>query len=205
MRIIKIALLPICFVMLTGCASGYKMISPESITYVSNDVSDNITLAYKYDLLQKKYAKRELKKGVKLLAVKITNNSEKDLTFGKDIKLTYEDGKDILVMESMNAFKTLKQSTVSYLWYLLLTPVNLYTTKTTNGFQQETSSTPIGLLIGPGLAIGNMITSGSANKKFKTELLQYNVNGSLIGKGKTVYGLIPIRTTSFEAIKLKVE
>ncbi len=205
MRIIKIALLSICFATLMSCASGYKMINPESIKYVSNTMSDNIKLEYKYDLLHKKYAKKELKKGVKLLAVKITNDSDRDLTFGKDIKLTYENGNEILVMESANAFKTLKQSTASYLWYLLLTPVNLYTTKTTNGFQQETSSTPIGLVAGPGLAIGNMIASGSANKKFKTELLKYNVNGSSIGKGETVYGLIPIRTTSFDAIKLKVE
>ncbi len=205
MKIIKIALLSICITALTSCASGYKMINPESINYISNNTLNDVTLEYKYDLLDKKYAKKELKKGIKLLAVKITNNSDRDLTFGKDIKLTYENGNEIFVIENEKVFKTLKQSPASYLWYLLLSPVNLYTSKSTNGTQEDTSSIPIGLILGPGLAGGNMIAAGSANKKFNTEMLKYNINGTIINKGKTVYGLIGIRTNSFDAIKLKLE
>jgi hypothetical protein len=182
-------------------ASGYKMIEPKSINYVSTNETDNVKLEYKYDLLDKKYAKKELKKGVKLVAIKITNNSEKDLMFGRDAKLTYENGTEIFVMENEKVFTSLKQSAASYLWYLLLTPMNLYTTE--NG--QQTSSTPIGLLVGPGLAGGNMIAASSANKKFETEMLEYNINGTLIKKGETKYGLIGIKADSFDSLKLKVE
>ena len=110
------------------------------------------------------------------------------------------------VLENEKVFKTLKQSPASYLWYLLLTPVNFYTYETNSyGMQETTSSTPVGLILGPGIAGGNMIASSSANKKFKTEMLNYNINGALIKKGETKYGLIGIQSEFFEALKLIVE
>lgn len=206
MKIIKPALLLATVLTLTNCASGYKMIEPKSINYISANESDGVKLEYKYDMLDKKYEKKELKKGVKLVAVKITNNSGKDLMFGRDAKLSYENGTEVYVMENEKAFETLKQSPASYLWYLLLTPVNFYTTQTnSNGLQEETSSTPIGLVLGPGLAGGNMIAAGSANKKFKEEILQYNVNGTIIKNGEIKYGLIGIKADSFDTLKLKIE
>jgi hypothetical protein len=206
MKSIKISFLFIAVLTLTNCASGYKMIEPKSINYVSTNETDNVKLEYKYDLLDKKYAKKELKKGVKIVAVKIINNSDRDLMFGKDATLTYANGDEIYVMDNEKAFKAIKQSPTSYLWYLLLTPVNFYTTGTnSNGFQENTSSTPIGLILGPGLAGGNMIAAGAANKKFKTEMLEYNINGTVIKKGETKYGLIGIKANSFDSLKLKIE
>lgn len=206
MKNLKLTSLLTIAITLSNCASGYKMIEPEKINYISANESDGVTLEYKYDLLEKKYEKKELTKGVKLVAVKITNNSGKDLMFGRHAKLAFVNGTEVHVMENEKVFKTLKQSPASYLWYLLLTPVNLYVTKTNSyGFQEKTSSTPIGLILGPGLAGGNMIAAGSANKKFKEEILEYNVNGTVIKNGETKYGLIGIKTDSFDALKLKIE
>ena len=202
MKTIKITFLFIAISTLTNCASGYKMIEPKSLNSVSTNKTDNVKLEYKYDLLDKKYAKKEVKKAEKLVAIKITNNSERDLIFGKDVKLTYENDSEIYVMENEKFFTTIKQSVASYLWYLLLTPLNLYTTGS-NG--QQASSTPIGLVVGPGLAFGNMITASSANKKFKTEMLDYNINETLIKKGETRYGLIGIKSNLFDSLKLKIK
>jgi hypothetical protein len=179
MRIIKIALLLATIITITSCASSYKPIEPKNINYISTNEFNGVRLEYKYDLLNKKYAKKEVKKGIKLVAIKITNNSDKDLMFGREIKLTYENGNEIFAMENDRVFKSLKQSTPSYLFYLLLTPLNLYTSSSDG----STSSTPIGLVIGPSLAGGNMIASGTAKKKYKTELLEYNIHGTLINKG----------------------
>ena len=206
MKIIKISLLLIGISLLSSCASGYKMIEPENINYISSNETNNVVFQYKYDLLENKYAKKELKKEVKLVAIKITNNSGKDIMFGKEAKLTYENGQEIYVMDNDKVYKLLKQSPASYLWYLLLTPVNLYTSKPSpNGYQQETSSTPIGLILGPGLAGGNMIVANSANNKFKEELFEYNMIGTVIKNGETKYGLIGIETDSFDSLKLKIE
>lgn len=206
MKLIKIFSLFIGILCLTSCASGYRMIQPKSINYISKNEADGLTLQYRYELLDKKYEKKEEKKGIKLVAIKITNNSDSDVTFGKDVTLAFENDHIVYVMENEKVFKTLKQSPASYLWYLLLTPLNLYTTKTnSNGLPEQTSSTPIGLVLGPGIAGGNMIAAGSANKKFKTELLEYNINGTVIQQGETKYGLIGIRSDSFDALKLKIQ
>lgn len=184
MSIIKTSLLLVSILLITSCASGYKTIEPKSINYVSTNQNNGVTLEYKYDLLDKKYAKKEIKKGVKLVSVKITNESQKDLMFGREIKLTLENGQEIFMMENEKVFKSLKQSPASYLFYLLLTPMTFNTSNSSG----NTSSTPIGLAIGPGLAGANLIAASSANKKFKTELLEYNVNGTLIEKGETKVG-----------------
>ena len=42
------------------------------------------------------------------------------------------------------------------------------------------NSLPIGYIIGPGLAIGNMLAAGSANDTFNRELLKYELNGIII-------------------------
>lgn len=202
MKTSKISLLLLAILTFTNCASGYQMIEPKSINYISTYETANVKLEYKYNLLDKKYSKKELKKGIKLLALKITNNSDSDLIFGRDAKLTYADGTEIFILDNDKVFKALKQSPASYLWYLLLTPVNLYTTGSDG---RQTSSTPIGLVLGPGLAGGNMIAAGSANKRFKTEMLAYNIKGTIIKKGVTTYGLIGIKTNSFESLKLKIE
>ncbi|MBU2949910.1 hypothetical protein KO493_04275 [Tamlana agarivorans] len=206
MKIIKITLLFLAISMLTNCASSYKNIEPQSISYISKKESGGIILEYKYDLLDKKYAKKEVKRGVKLVAVKITNNSDKDIVFGRDVKLAYVNEDAIYIMDRDKVYKSLKQSPASYLWYLLLSPMSFYTNETNSyGMQETTSSFPVGLIIGPGLTAGNMIAAGNANKKFKTELLDYTINGTVIKKGETIIGLIGIKTHSFDALMLKIE
>mgnify|MGYP006126802805 CR=1 FL=1 len=204
MKLSKIGLLLAIIIILNSCASGYQMINPNSLNYNSNDVKNGISLEYKYDLLNKKYAKKETKKGVKVVAIKIANNSENDIVFGSDLKLAYENGNELYVMENNKVFKFLKQNTATYLLYLLLTPMTFNKT-TSNGNGIETSSTPIGLAVGPGLAGGNMIVAGSANKKFKNELLEFNLNGMTIKKGETKSGLIGIKSDNYDAIKIKME
>ena len=127
MKSITIIFLLVAIISLSSCASGYKLIEPKTINYLSTNANDCVKLEYKYDLLQKKYKKKERKRGVKLVAIKVTNNTERDLVFGKDIRLAYLNNTEIYVLENEKVFKTLKQSPATYLFYLLLTPVNFYT------------------------------------------------------------------------------
>lgn len=64
---------------------------------------------------------------------------------------------------------------------------------------------PIGLIIGPGIAAGNLIAASSANKKFKNDLREYSLQGKRIPKGETVYGLIEIRANNYDAPELRYE
>ena len=169
MKSLKIILLLLAIVSVTSCASSYKTIKPNDIAYVSSETTGDVKLEYKYELLHKKYEKKETKKGVKLVAVKITNNSNQDLTFGRDLTLEYANGNEIHIMEKDKVFKTLKQHPATHLFYLLLTPLNLYTTKTNEyGIQEETSSFPIGLIIGPALAGGTCLPRVRLTRNLRT-------------------------------------
>lgn len=204
MKIAKFPLLILTIVFLNSCASSYRTVQPKVLNYRSSSASENVVLEYKYDLLYKKYAKKETKKNVKLVAIKITNNSDHDIRFGEDFKLAYENGSKVYTLTNDQTFKYLKQSPATHLFYLLLTPINLYTTKST-GSQVTSNSIPIGLAIGPGLAGGNMIAASSANKKFKNDLYANQIEGSLIEPGKTAYGLIGIKSNSYDALRLAFE
>ena len=206
MKILKIIFLSSCALLLNSCASGYKSINPSSINYVSKNINNAVTLEYKYDLLDNKYAKKEKSKTVKLIAIKVSNNSDRDLVFGTDISLSYENDATLYLMEKETIYKTLKQSPTSYLWFLLLSPVQISKTET-NSYNSSgtTSSFPVGLILGPGIAGGNMIVASSANKKFNADLNDYNINGKTIKKGETVYGLVGINSNNFDAIKIKVQ
>lgn len=209
-KLIKISLLLAFAIALNSCASGYKKINPPTAYYGSKSIENNILLEYKYELLEKKYKKKLNKKGVKLITVKITNNTEKDIIFGNDFKLSYENGTEVNLIETEKLFKTVKQSPASYLWYLLLSPVQFYsgTTTTSNGYYTETkpaNTFPIGLFLGPGLAAGNMIAASSANKNFKNELMEFDIKGKTIKKGETIYGLIGTYSNSYDSIKVKIQ
>ena len=205
MNLKKIALVISIGILFVGCASSYKSINPQNINYLSISEDKDVKLEYKYEMLEKKYKKKALAKGVRLLAIKITNNSNEDLVFGKDVKLNYDNGSEIYIMDNDMVFSSVKQSPASYLWYLLLTPLQLYTNTDQNGFATEsTSSFPIGLILGPGLTAGNMVAASTANKKLETDLNTYNLNGLTIKSGQTASGLIGIRSNDYNAIKIKV-
>ena len=203
-KILKISYLAVLVAILNSCASSYQKINPKTLNYASKNIENNILFEYKYDLLKKKYKKKETKKGVKLIAIKITNNSENDIVFGQDFNLVYENGNIINIIQTDKIFKQIKQSPASYLWYLLLTPMQFNTSTSSNGQVEKSSSTPVGLLIGPGLAGGNMIAASSANKNFKNELLEFDMNGKTIKKGETIYGLVGLTSNNYDSIKIKL-
>jgi len=67
-----------------------------------------------------------LKGDIRLVAVKITNDSGRDLVFGKDISLTYLNGSEVYILDYEDTYKKLEQSPTSHLFYLLLTPLNVF-------------------------------------------------------------------------------
>ena len=206
MKILKTAALVSLLIFLNSCASGYRTIGPSGLTYNSADIEKGVAMEYKYDLLRKKYAKKEKKKDVRLVAVKITNNTDRNLTFGEDFFLSYKNGGQVLIMEKDKVFSSLKQHPATHLLYLLLSPITLSTTSTNSyGYTETSSSFPIGLVVGPGLAAGNLIAASSANKKFKKDLNQHELQGKVVPAGQTVYGLIGIRADNYDALELRFE
>lgn len=203
MKTVKFLILSALSILIISCASGYKKINPNSLVYYSKSEVSNVILEYKYNLLNGKYLKKEMKNDVRVVAVKITNNSEKDIIFGKDVQLTYDSGNDVKILETNEIFTKVKQSPASYLWYLLLSPMQIYKTEYNGYGEVKTKSFPIGLIVGPGIAAGNLIAASDANKNFKNELTNNNILGKIIKKGETAYGIVGLQSSSYDGLKLK--
>ena len=70
--------------LLAGCAGSFKSINPSSFQYTTQAENSDAELFYKYDVLRerenKKYSRKELKAGVRIIAVRITNTTGKTIT-----------------------------------------------------------------------------------------------------------------------------
>jgi len=197
----------ICFIM-NGCASSFKAIDPRG-AYYSNKLSDNnIDFSYQYDILRargnKKYAKREDKKGIKVVAVKITNRTGGDLVLGENYHI-FSGSRQIDLLDPGIVYQQLKQGVAIYLLYMPLI-FTTFTTYNTNSYGQMTvKSTPIGLVIGPGITIGNMAVAGTANANFKKELFTHTLINRKIADGETVHALIAFQDYTFNPLSIKLK
>ncbi len=190
-----------------SCASSYKPIIPISVNYPNTEEKDGIALSYRFDVLRergnKKYAKKEIKKSIKVVAIRITNNSDSPITVGSNVKI-FSGNSEVRLIEPMIVQKELRQIVPAYLLYLLLTPINLTISKSDNNGKVETDSYPIGLGIGPGISIINMAVAGGANKGLLEELNQFNQINKTILPGQSSYGLIGIRDVGYSPLRVEV-
>lgn len=194
-------------IILSGCAASYRPINPPAINYNAHDLQDGIGFSYRYDVLRekgnRKYANKEHRKGVKLIAVKITNNTDSLIVVARD--LTFYSGEyPVVPMEPMVIKETIKQIVPAYLPYLLFTFVNLTITKTTY-YGSDVSVIPIGLGLGPGITLANMAISGSSNQNMLRELYEYNVLNSMIPPGETIYGIIGVHDFGYSPMSVKLK
>ncbi|WBL24454.1 hypothetical protein [Zunongwangia sp. HGR-M22] len=207
MKSINIKILAILSILVLGsCASRYSEIEPESLPYGSMNKDKDIAMQFQYRLLSKKYASKEKNKGLKLVALKILNNSDKSYFFGEDLRLTYNDGSPVVFATTNQTYDMLKQKSGFYFLYLLLSPTKFTTSRSDQyGNMQTTNNIPIGLLIGPGISLLNFFKAKNANNSFKAELDKYELFNKEIPAGKTVYGLVGIKSTQFKELKAEIE
>jgi len=203
-KLIPVLMLFAISMLLTGCAAYYRPIYPPALNYNNLDVAEGISFSYKYDVLRergnKKYSKKELRKGIKLVAVKITNNYDTTLNIGRDI--VFYSGQDRLnIVDPYICKQLLKQSVPGYFLYLLFTPLQF---GTTDNYGRIIESYPIGLALGPGLTAINTITAANANSKLSRELYEYDIMNRDIRAGETQYGIIGVRDSGFNPITVKL-
>jgi hypothetical protein len=196
--------------MISSCASTYKSLRPTSSYFGNEEEVNGVKFSYKQGILaetrNKKYAKREVSKAVKVVSVKIVNNSNKNLIIGQNAKF-YTGNSELRLIEPGTIHQQLKQGVPIYLLYLLLSPIQLTTGSSTinnNGTISSGNTTPIGLIIGPGVTIGNMAVAGSANQNFLRELNEFNLINKTIAPGQTVFGLIGVNDIGYNPVRFVV-
>jgi hypothetical protein len=197
-----IAVIFITSMLLSGCAASYKPVYPSSLIYNVDVNQDSVGFGYRYDVLgfkgNKRYAKKETKSLVRVVAMKIENRTEGPLTIGQNLFL-YSGKNMVHPMEPESVRKSLKQSVAIYLLYSLLWFNDGECDS--NGDCKTTAVYPVGIPI----AIGNMVAAGSANKQFLAELTRYNVSTKPIEPGETVYALVGIPDNGFQPLSMVVK
>jgi len=190
----------------SGCAASYTPMHPERIaTYQSSPTGTPLQFGYQYDALRqrgrnKKYAKKEQKKGYHVVAVRVTNTTAADVNFSRDAVL-YSGDRPVQPVAAQLAAQDLKQGVWIYLLYVLLNPTFTKTT-TTNGYTTASDGTT--LYIGPFIAGGNILGASLANANMRRDLENNDLINRTIRPGETVYGLISLREPTVAPLRLEL-
>jgi hypothetical protein len=196
-----------CIIMplMVSCASSYKRINPSFVHYSNSHNNNGIQLDYRYNVLaesgNKKYSNKEIKNNIYVVAVKVTNTTNNAIEIGKDVQFGSANG--INVIDPNQTLQFIRQKPASYLFYLPLWFLTFSSTSSSSTGQTETNTFPIGLIIGPAITFGNMGMAADANKQFKNELIENNLNGRVVKPNETVVGLISIQSYGFTQLILK--
>ncbi len=178
-------LLPALLLFSSGCAHRFNTIHPGTVNYSWQKEAFGLRYSYEYDIPgitnNRRYARKEAKSGYRIVAVEVTNLTSMPLVFGKDIQ-PVRNGRTLPLAEPEQALKKVKQKRGFYAFYLLLTPMVF--------IDAGGTSTPIGLLLGPGLAAGNIIKASKANRTFYQEVNNHLLKGKQIAPSQTVKGYI---------------
>lgn len=189
---------------MSGCASGFRSINPQKMPFSYTENTTDVQFSYTYDILSlmgnKKYVKKERKHDMHVVAVRVTNKTQKALIFNENLKLIVGNNQMVPVDPTVVG-RAIKQGPWIYLLYL---PLN-FTFTTTNGYGQfenvKETKLPAGLL----LSLKNILVVHSANKSFRQELQEFNLMGKTIEPGQTVYGLITLHSLTFDPIKFTIQ
>jgi len=192
-------LLPGCL-LFPGCASIYRPINPAGLTRMTPEVGDGIAYSYQYGVLgasrNKKLAKKEMKKGIRVIGVQFQNNTGRTINFRNDVRV-YMGDRLVSPLETGTIRHQIKQIAPIYLLYAL--GVGNLTICEDNG-DCTTYRIPVGLLIG----LINLAVAASANASWMDELKRNNLIDREIRDGETVSGLIGLQSDILGPIKMKV-
>jgi len=162
----------------------------------------DVSSGYRHGVLQEagnnKYAKFENKTGIKLVAIKVVNNTTRTLNGRKDL-LFFAGDAPAMPAETKKVKWNLQQGVGIYVLYLLLTPLTLNVANS-NG---SSESYPIGYALGPGITLINVATAGTANAKFARDIETYSLDRDILpGQGR--FFLVGFEGISFAPITVKV-
>jgi len=184
---------------LASCAASYKPILPYRMSYGTLQNGDGINYSYRYGILtetgNKKYANKEARHGVKLIAIQVENTTDQEIILRENAKF-YVGGKIIFPMEPRQLQQQIKQPAGAYmLWTLLWFNI----TKCENR-DCTTIPIPLGLLIG----LINTGKASGANKALYSELIANNILDKKIAPGEKVTGLIGISSEDSLPMEIKL-
>jgi len=204
-KFLSLALMLVSILLISSCAVSYRSINPETYNYPTPETEVGVQISYKYDVLRssgnKRYAEKELKEGLQMIALQISNQTDKTIRLSRDFDLYVGDA-SVIPLDANVLSKRLKQKVWPYYFYLLMTPLTLTYTVTTPT-TVESGSWPIGYALGPGLTLINVSKASNANRQLLNNLYETDIWDRDILKGETVSGLIGIQNRDVVPIHIR--
>ena len=183
-----------------GCASAYRPMVTRHASYLAASETGNILMEYRYEVLKesenKKYARKANDKGIQLVAVAITNDSQNEIVFGEDVKL-YANNEPITPLRPEAVKRQVRQVSG---WYMFWGLFWIFISSCENG-NCNVIPLPIGLVIG----LGNMAKAQKANRYFVEDMEHNSPMNKTIAPGETVYGLLPLKVKEGETLELRLK
>lgn len=171
---------------------------PQKMKFSSLE-GEGLKYSYRYNVLtetkNKRHANKELKHGVKLLALQVQNDTGEEIILREHARF-YTGEKQVLPLDPKQLQQQLKQPGGLYmLWSLLW----LTYTKC-EGRECNTIPIPIGVVIG----LLNWSTASRANKDLLNELIANNILDKRIAPGEAVTGLLGISSDGSLPLEIRL-
>jgi len=184
-------------VFFTSCASIYHDVHPEKQAYYDQLFYDSLEISYKYDINKlkrnNKIARKEKRKGYKIVALKIKNLSEDTIKFSNDVSLSIN-GRIIKPLNIEETYKLFKQHPWPYAFAIFT-----YTYSNVNGESSfDMQLNPFGIAY----ALTNIIIATNSNLRFSEQLQSYDVNNMIIPPYCDKYGLLCFSSSITDRIEL---
>jgi hypothetical protein len=179
--------------LIRGCASKYYPIAPKEDEM---EININDTGLY-FDTIQnvlqnspnRKYKRIARKKSLHFAGIKILNNTGRKLNIGKDIIFTSNNTR-VNIINKEKLIRELKRERVSFLTYLLLSPIAIQTSPDAGTNGQNSFPIPVGFFVGGLLTTHNFIKADKANADLENEINQTYLKGRVLYPSQTATGLI---------------
>jgi len=185
--------------LITGCARTYHVINPSILHHENKKtLKKDVDISYLYNvqnLMQNKpYERKENKKNIHLLSVRIENNSNSPITITKEnFQIKTSSGKEIKIIDPLLYSKTIRQYSETFLLFYGLSGIG-YEWGTVNGESySKLTYSPLNLIIG----IGNTIFAENSNAKQKKNLIENDIFNKTIHPHSSITGLIAVYTLSY--------
>ena len=190
----------LCF-FLAGCAGNYSALELKSLDYTKGQgASPKYQTEYRYDVLtkhsNKKYAKKEDRTNIRLVAVKFTNNSDAPVN-GNELRV-FSGDQEITLVDKETVYKKLKQGSAIYLLYLPLIMTKTECGRGPYGGCETKMLFPIGVPI----SLLNILVSATSNANFKKDLSIYDFKNKTIKPGQSEYVVIAVRNANYGVINV---
>ncbi len=180
--------------LLVSCASVYKGETPIDSNLAES--KDQIELVLDHNVTQingnRLFSKRLSRNNYSIAKVEITNNSSEAVTVGRELQFL-SNNNPLPFANGAEVYNAIRQKAGAHFLYLLLTFMTFDKTKTVNG-ETSTSSTPIGVVVGPTTWGINFGIAQSANMRLRAEIRDQNVYHKTIQPGETLTGFATFAT-----------